>query len=156
MDKSETIEFYILVPTRERPDTLLHCLRTIINQNYENFQIIVSDNFSQDNTEQVVSSLGDRRISYVNTGRRISMAENFEHALSYVKSGWVTILGDDDGLLPGALERIAKLIKDTGTEAVSSTWCQYIWPGVRSVDQALQFLSATDGREETVQRGYQN
>lgn len=137
MNSAEPIKFYILVPTRERPDTLIHCLRTIIAQDYRNFEIIVSDNFSQDNTKQVVTSLNDDRISYTNTGKRIGMSNNFEHALSHINSGWVTILGDDDGLLPGALGRIEEIIQNTETEAINSTWCQYFWPGCTSWDSTL-------------------
>ena len=137
MAENESIKFYILIPTRERPATLLHCLHTIIHQSYTNFEIIVSDNFSQDNTENIVASISDPRISYINTEKRVGMASNFEYALSHTKSGWVTILGDDDGLLPRALERIANIIKITGTDAISSTWCNYTWPNCSGINSIL-------------------
>src|SRR6476660_1337418 len=99
----EQTKFTVIVPTRERADTLPYCLQTIVRQKYDNLQILVSDNFSQDDTEQVVRRVADSRIVYINTGRRIGMARNFEFALSHVKDGWVTYLGDDDGLLPNGL-----------------------------------------------------
>ena len=45
-------KFTVIVPTRERADTLHYCLQTIVRQKYDNLQILVSDNFSQDDTEQ--------------------------------------------------------------------------------------------------------
>ena len=75
--------FNVIVPTRERADVLLHCLRTIVAQDYERLKIIVSDNFSQDHTEEIVRSFRDERISYLNTGARLSMSHNWEFALGH-------------------------------------------------------------------------
>lgn len=124
---SVKVKFNVIVPTRERADTLFHCLRSIVAQDYENLNIIVSDNFSQDNTKQVVDSFCDPRIKYINTGRRISMSHNWEFALAHVTDGWVTFLGDDDGFLPGALEKVSQVIVETGCSAVTSDACVYYW-----------------------------
>ncbi|WP_299979439.1 glycosyltransferase family 2 protein [Desulfobacula sp.] len=127
---SESIKFNIIIPTRERSDTLIHSLRTVVNQDYENLNIIVSDNFSQDNTREVVDSFNDPRIIYYNTGKRLSMSHNWEFALSKVNDGWVSIIGDDDGLLPGCLYKVAELIKKTKALAIRSNVCSYLWPDV--------------------------
>ena len=103
----------VVIPTRERADTLKFCLQTVLMQAYSNLRIIVSDNFSNDSTKDVVLRFNDERITYLNTGQRLSMSHNWEFALSKITDGWVTILGDDDGLLPGALERVAEIIKVT-------------------------------------------
>jgi glycosyltransferase involved in cell wall biosynthesis len=126
-------KFTVIVPTRERPDTLYYCLQTLVRQRYENFEILVSDNFSQDNTEQVVRSIGDSRITYINTGRRIGMARNFEFALSHVKDGWITYLGDDDGLLPNALALANRVIRETGCKTLASRSHYYTWPNFHGV-----------------------
>jgi glycosyltransferase involved in cell wall biosynthesis len=121
-------KFTVIVPTRERPDTLYHCLQTMVRLRYSNFEILVSDNFSQDNTEQVVRSIGDSRIRYINTGRRVGMSRNFDFALSHVKDGWITYLGDDDGLLPNALALANSVIRETGCKALASSYHTYTWP----------------------------
>jgi glycosyltransferase involved in cell wall biosynthesis len=124
----DKIKFTVIVPTRERADTLYHCLQTLVRQRYENFEILVSDNFSRDNTEQVVRSICDSRIKYINTGRRVGMSRNYEFALSHVKDGWITYLGDDDGLVPDALALANNVIRETGCKALSSKWHHYTWP----------------------------
>lgn len=121
-------KFSVIIPTRARADVLHAALKTVVTQNYDNLEIIVSDNFSEDDTAEIVSSFGDPRILYVNTGRRISMSHNWEFALSHVKSGWVTILGDDDGLMPRAIEKAAELVSDAGVSALRSATCKYRWP----------------------------
>ncbi len=143
----ENIKFNVIIPTRERADTLFHCLRTVVAQEYENLSIIVSDNYSQDNTREVVASFADPRIKYINTGKRISMSHNWEFALSIVNDGWVTFLGDDDGLLPGSLYKVAELIESTAVHAVRSIVCQYSWPGVNQHENGQLIIPISSGFE---------
>ncbi|WP_348246142.1 glycosyltransferase family 2 protein, partial [Salmonella enterica] len=82
-------------------------LKTVTSQGYENLEILVSDNFSDDATEEITRQSNDPRIRYLNTGSRLSMTHNWEFALGHVTGDWVTIVGDDDGLLPGAIDRAA-------------------------------------------------
>jgi glycosyltransferase involved in cell wall biosynthesis len=128
-DVRTRLKFNVLIPTRERADTLLHCLRTIVAQRYENVNIIVSDNFSQDNTREVVASFADTRVRYVNTGKRVSMTANWEFALSHVADGWVMFLGDDDGLYLDALDLLNEAIGAHHVDAVAATAGFFIWPG---------------------------
>lgn len=124
----EKIKFSVIIPTRERCDVLEWSLRSVISQKYDNLEIIVSDNCSNDSTESLVTGFDDTRIRYLNTGARVSMSENWEFALSHVTEGWVTIIGDDDALLPNALEKVAALIETTKTQAIRSSVCSYLWP----------------------------
>ena len=123
------MKYTIVIPTRERPDTLYAALKTCVNQNYANLEIIVSDNYSCDKTEDVVDSFQDPRIRYINTGKRVSMSENWEFALTYVSGDYVTYLGDDDGFIPESVDEINKIIEENDNiEAVSWAKADYMWP----------------------------
>lgn len=121
-------KFTILIPTRERSETLYHTIRTCLNQTYKNLEVIVCDNFSQDATKEVVNSFDDIRLKYINTGKRVSMSENFDFALSHTKDGYVMFIGDDDAILPNSLEYVNEIINKTACEAVVSHNALYIWP----------------------------
>jgi glycosyltransferase involved in cell wall biosynthesis len=56
------------------------------------------------------------------------MSENFEFGLNHVSEGFVMFIGDDDGLLPGAIQRVNKIVEETGMRAVTSGIAQYVWP----------------------------
>lgn len=127
-------KFTIIIPTRDRVDVLRYALGTAITQDYENFEVIVSDNSSNDNTFEVVSRFDDERIKYVNTGERLSMSHNWEFALTHINEGWVTILGDDDAMLPGALARANQIIDETNTQALRSDGCSFYWPSLMKSD----------------------
>lgn len=118
----------VIVPTRERADTLLHCLETVVAQDCDRLKIWVSDNASSPATREVTESFRDPRINYANTGERLSMAKNYEFALSQIERGWIVMLGDDDGLLPGALEPAVRQLEASGLKAMSSETCFFNWP----------------------------
>jgi len=121
--------FTVLIPTRERCDTLAATLRTCVSQDDDNFEIVVSDNFSQDATRVVIESFHDSRIRHINTGHRVSMTSNWEFGLSHVQHGYVTIIGDDDGLLPGAIRRMRTLMTTLNwPQAVVWKVSNYGWP----------------------------
>ena len=139
--------FTVIVPTRERSDTLMHTLKTALCQDYDGFQVLVSDNASADGTGEKVSSISDSRLKYVNTGQRVSMSENWEFALSHVDHGWVTVLGDDDALLPGALRKVSGIISATGTKAIRSNGCTFLWPGFNGAQYGKLSFSVKRGFE---------
>lgn len=120
----------VVIPTRERCDVLEKSLKTVTSQSYDNLEIIVSDNCSHDGTEDMVRGVQDTRVKYLNTGRRLSMSHNWEFALSHVTDGWVTLIGDDDGLLQTALSRVAEIIRSTDTAAIRAKVCEYTWPSL--------------------------
>jgi hypothetical protein len=118
----------VIVPTRERADTLAYTLQTCIQQEYANLEILVCDNFSQDNTADVVASFADKRIRYINRGRRVSMADNWEYAVSQVNADYVTVLGDDDALLPNSIHDLAGLVEKHDYPIVTWSKVEYCWP----------------------------
>jgi glycosyltransferase involved in cell wall biosynthesis len=126
---AEGHHFTVVIPTRERCDTLEHTLHTCVMQNYDRLDILVSDNFSHDRTREVVESYKDPRIHYINTGKRLSMTDNYEFALSHVRpEGYVLYIGDDDGLLPDAIRDINKVVTDTGASVLRWDIADYGWP----------------------------
>jgi len=121
--------FTVVIPTRQRCDTLLACLQTCVEQNYDNCEFIVNDNASTDQTQEVVSSFRDPRIRYFNTGERLGLASNWESALTRVtKDGYVTYIGDDDGLMPDALKMASGIMAEIKPRALTCEEVGYHWP----------------------------
>ena len=141
------IFFTVVIPTRERSDTLVSTIRSIQSQDYPEFQILVSDNASVDDTKQKVEHLNDERIRYINTGKRVSMSDNWEFALGHVEDGWVTVLGDDDALLPGSLASARKIIEATGVKAIRSNGCSFSWPCLQGAQHGVLTVSIKRGYE---------
>ncbi|MGH9366419.1 MAG: glycosyltransferase family 2 protein [Thermoanaerobaculia bacterium] len=95
----------VIIPTYRRPQFLAAAIRSVLNQTYQNFDIVVVDDNSGDNTEAVVSSFGDPRIRYIGhrTNWRVAAARNTGVLNS--SGDFVAFLDDDDEWLPEKLGR---------------------------------------------------
>lgn len=118
----------VIVPTCDRPDTLRACLETVLAQTSGDLQLVVSDNFSRPETAAVIRSFSDPRITAVRTDRRLGMSAHWDFALQHARGEWVTVVGDDDGLLLDGAERFLSLAGRAGVDAISSLRCMYVWP----------------------------
>jgi glycosyltransferase involved in cell wall biosynthesis len=114
--------FTVIIPQKDRAEYLVHSLRTCMIQDYPNFEIIVSDDCSEDNSVEVVRDLmiKDSRIKLFAHDHHLGMRDNFEFALNQVRSGYVLALGGDDGLVPGCIGRMFDILSSTKRELL--TW----------------------------------
>jgi glycosyltransferase involved in cell wall biosynthesis len=145
--ETRLMKMTIIIPTRNRAETLRHALATCTSQGYADLEIIVSDNCSADDTEAVVRGARDPRVKYLRTPRRFSMTGNFEFALAHVRDGFVGIMGDDDGLMPGAIERASHFLESSGLTALTSVLAFYRWPSAPATMRntgALQYCKHGD------------
>lgn len=145
--------FTVIIPTKDRASYLYHTLRTCALQEYENFEVIVSDDGSTDDTRAVVEEAGrkDRRIRYVSPGAGVGMLDNFEFALDQVKPGYVLALGGDDGLLPYGIRGMLDVLLETGQEMLCWPTPIYVYANVR-MPMAQLVLRIKHGRLQSGQR----
>lgn len=123
--------FSIVIPTRNRYETLRHTMRTVLSQNFDSFELIISDNSDEVNLprkEMIEEPLGDARVKYFRTPSLLSMTDSWEFAIDKAQGDYLILFGDDDGLVSGALERLHKIIQETRMEVVSWTRVEYSWP----------------------------
>lgn len=120
-NQDKNLRFTVIIPTKDRAEYLNHTLRTCSLQDYENLEIIVSDDGSTDHTREVVEEAArkDPRVRYVSPGVGVGMLDNFEFALDQVKPGYVIALGGDDGLLPYGIRGMLDVLQDTGQEMLA-------------------------------------
>lgn len=138
--------FTIVIPTRNRLGSFKHTIKTCLNQNYKNFSIIVASNNCTDGTNEYVSSLADPRIILLQSDVDLSMTLNWSRVMPHAISlgGYVTYLGDDDGLLPGALSIASEIISVTRCKALSWRKVEYAWPDMLMAEYRNYFSISID------------
>jgi len=117
--------FSIVMPTRNRARLLRQSLQSARWQTFDDYEIVVSDNNSVDETEQVVRECGDARVRYVRTGRDLSMRDSWEFAITQARGEFVTVLPDDDAVSPGLLAKAAGVLRTRDTDLVQWTGATY-------------------------------
>jgi glycosyltransferase involved in cell wall biosynthesis len=87
--------FSVIVPTYNRAHLIEKTIRSILQQNFMDYEILVVDDGSRDNTEQVVRSINDQRITYYKkaNGERAA-ARNY--GTLHAKGTYVTFFDSDD------------------------------------------------------------
>jgi len=106
------MKFSVLIPTRNRLEYLRYAVESVMRQDYADWEIIISDNDSEEDIVGYVHTLEDPRIKYFRTDRFIPVTDNWNAALSKSSGDFVIMLGDDDALMSGYFQAIAELMKD--------------------------------------------
>ena len=76
MNKKEKLKLSICMPTYNGADTIAATLKSILVQNYQNFEIIVNDDGSTDHTEKAVKSFKDKRIKFSRNKKNLGYGDN--------------------------------------------------------------------------------
>jgi glycosyltransferase involved in cell wall biosynthesis len=106
----------VVVPTRNRSALLSLALRSALYQQDLDFEVIVVDEASSDDTPAVVAALGDARVRYIRheTPRGVSSARN--HGATEAQGEWLAFLDDDDLWAPDKLTRQLQAARTAGRE----------------------------------------
>lgn len=125
--------FSIVIPTRDRPDTLEHCLRTCLTSYPFDVEVVVFDNSHFQGTKSVVQKLGcvhgNTEIVYVESGVDLAMSKSWEAAVDSARGDYVTVIGDDDGLIPGGLLLAEDVLRRYPLDLARFAQASYGWPG---------------------------
>jgi len=132
------MKYEIIIPTvGGRAKYLKWAIKSCLNQNGMNCSVLVSNNGGSEDIRLCVEEVGDARVKYIQTDEYLHMAEHWEFALSHASGDVICILGDDDALMPDALNRVdAAFNQYPGIECVSHRPAQYYWPDY--LEESLQ------------------
>jgi glycosyltransferase involved in cell wall biosynthesis len=121
----QTPLFSITIPTYNRGDLLTYAIQSILKQTLPDFEIVVSDNHSTDDTERIVKGFTDSRIRYVKPPQHVVTVDSFEFARSNARGKLVIVLNDDDVLVSTALERFAHECQSHDADLIFSKNAEY-------------------------------
>jgi len=87
----------VCIPVYNAENTIEETIRSILDQSFSNFQIIISDNFSTDNSVNVIKKFKDDRISIIKTAFNSDIGEdNFNRCIDLSNAEFTAILHSDD------------------------------------------------------------
>lgn len=116
----------VILTTHNRANFLIRAIDSVLNQTLINFELIVVDDCSTDNTEELVKTLTDNRIRYVRhvQNRGASAARNT--GVDAAQADYTSFLDDDDEYLPEFLEKTWECIQQHQNVG-------FLWTGVNRV-----------------------
>jgi glycosyltransferase involved in cell wall biosynthesis len=121
MQKSPKVS--VCIPVYNRPVYVAEAIESVLQQTFTNFELIVTDNCSTDNTPQIVQSYAqqDRRISYYRNEHNLGVISNLNRGLLQARGEYIKFVLSDDKLAPQCLEVfVEKMDKHPGVSLITS------------------------------------
>lgn len=121
-------KYTVMIPTREREATLPAAIASALVDPRDDLEVLVVDNFGEGGVRVIVEALADPRVRYLRSPKRLPMSENWSFGLGHARGRYVFVLGDDDAMMPDAMARVDRCLRESGQPIV--TWrkeTSYYW-----------------------------
>lgn len=104
----------IIMPSYNTAKYIGESIDSVIEQTYKNWELIIVDDCSTDNTDEVVAQYDDSRIIYLKNEKNSGAAVSRNKALRVAKGEWIAFLDSDDLWDTTKLEKQLKFMIDNG------------------------------------------
>lgn len=126
----------IVLPTYKRAHVLPFAIRSVLAQTYANWELIVVDDNSPDDTAQVVASFDDPRIRYVKNAPNLKLPRALNRGFSLARGDYLTWTSDDNLFGPQAIERMVARLRQGNCEFVYADY--YLFADIDAEGNALE------------------
>lgn len=120
------MKFSIILPVRNGGNMVKECVSSILNQTYRQFNLIILDSGSTDDTLNFIKSLDDSRIELYTSASPLTIEENWHRILEVKKNEFITLIGHDDLLMSDYLETMNNLIEENPLAGLYQTHFNFI------------------------------
>lgn len=141
----------VIIPTYNYAEFISACIDSVINQTYQDHEIIVVDDGSNDNTKEVIKKYNDKILYFFKENGGPSSARNY--GIEKATGDYVCFLDADDVFLPKKLEFQAAYINEHKSENIGLLYSDYYCVsrklkitqyyesrGFKTHDEALRYL----------------
>lgn len=136
----------IIMPSYNTGKFIAETINSVLAQTYTNWELIIVDDCSTDNTDEVVAGFCDERIRYIKNEKNSGAAVSRNRALREAKGKWIAFLDSDDLWLPQKLEKQIAFMTENG---YGFSYTQY-----SEVDESTKPLGITvSGPKRITKRG---
>lgn len=104
----------IIMPSYNTALYIEETIQSVLNQTYTNWELIIVDDCSNDNTDEVLDTIKDNRIRYFKNEKNSGAAVSRNKALREAKGQWIAYLDSDDLWMPEKLEKQIKFMEENG------------------------------------------
>ena len=104
----------IIMPSYNTASFIEETIQSVLNQTYTNWELIIVDDCSTDNTDEVLENIKDSRIRYFKNDKNSGAAVSRNKALREARGQWIAYLDSDDLWMPEKLEKQIHFMETNG------------------------------------------
>ncbi|MGB7533081.1 MAG: glycosyltransferase [Halobacteriota archaeon] len=101
-----------IIPTYNRAHLIGRAVQSVLNQTYQDFEILIIDDGSTDNTEEIIKSFRDERIRHIRHERNKGAAAARNTGIKAARGEYIAFQDSDDEWYSNKLEEISKIIEE--------------------------------------------
>ena len=138
----------IIMPSYNTAKYIGESIDSVINQTHENWELIIVDDCSTDNTDEIVKPyLEDSRIKYLKNEKNSGAAVSRNYALREAKGKWIAFLDSDDIWFPEKLEKQIDFMKNKK--------CSFSYTAYEQIDEASKSMNVYVSGPERINKRQQ-
>lgn len=111
----------VLVPVYNHEKYLKETIDSVLNQTFEDFELLINDDCSTDNSSAIINSYTDKRIKSFVSKNNCGTVLSLNKLVTMAKGEYIAVLGSDDVWLPEKLERQLEILENNPEIAASFT-----------------------------------
>lgn len=104
----------IIMPSYNTASFIEETIQSVLNQTYTKWELIIVDDCSTDNTDEVLENIKDSRIRYFKNDKNSGAAVSRNKALREARGQWIAYLDSDDLWMPEKLEKQIHFMENNG------------------------------------------
>ena len=128
------------IPTFNRASLLRETIASVLSQSHGALRLLICDNASTDDTQNVVASFGDPRVDYVRSRENVGMIANMNRVIQLAETEYVLLLPDDDLIYRDHLRSALKVLTEHTNVGVVHTAFDVIDASSRVIERGRALL----------------
>ena len=126
----------VIIPTYNRAALVKRAIQSVLDQTYDNFEVIVVDDASTDSTVTVIANIKDQRLKYIRHEVNCHASAARNTGIASVKGELIAFLDDDDEWFPSKLEKQVPVLVNASPEVgLVYCWMDHFDSGGRVVGE---------------------
>ena len=101
----------VIIPTYNRSNFLRMSISSVLKQSFRDFELIVVDDCSPDDTPQVINSINSHKVNYIRHNANKGESESRNTGIKIAESKYIAFLDDDDEWLSDKLSKQIEIIE---------------------------------------------
>ena len=127
----------VVMPAYNCEKYIVEAIKSVLAQTYENWELLVLDDWSKDNTLQIIKQFSqkDSRIKVIPNGKNMGVSATRNRGIEFASGDWIAFLDSDDMWKPSKLEKQLKVADNNSAE--------FIFTGVSYINEKSEPFKGT-------------
>ena len=118
----------VLIPVYNAAPFIAETIRAVLKQTFEDFELILLNDGSTDNSAEIIATFDDPRIRYAENEQNLGISATRNKLVSMARGEYIAVLDNDDICLPQRLEIQARFLDEHPDIAIVGTWFELFCP----------------------------